>query len=160
MSNGAPCPENDFLWEHVRHLLWSHEHFIGQPLIMSDYSYGAEIAQHIFEAPFALVSHGTQTDPIFNYANQTAMGLFEMPWAKFTTLPSKCSAEPVSREERAKLLERVTRDNYIDDYSGVRISKSGKRFRIEQATVWNVIDKDTRGYLGQAAAFSRYTFIS
>ena len=156
MSNGAPCPENNFLWEHVRHLLWSYEHFTGQPLVAGDRSYEADIAKRVFEASFALVSHGTQTDPIFNYANQTAMELFEMSWFEFTALPSKCSAEPVSREERAKLLEQVTRDNYIDDYSGIRISKNGKRFCIEQATVWNVIDKDSRDYLGQAAVFSRW----
>ena len=65
----------------------------------------------------------------------------------------------MSRQERAALLSRVSRDNYIDDYSGVRITKTGKRFRIDQATVWNVVDSDTGDYLGQAAVFSYWSFL-
>ena len=50
-----------------------------------------------FEAPFALVSHDQADDPIFTYANQTALTLFEMDWAAFTHLPSRLSAEQVAR---------------------------------------------------------------
>lgn len=46
----------------------------------------------------------------------------------------------------------VQAHGFIDDYSGIRISASGKRFMIERATVWNVFDAD--GILhGQAATF-------
>jgi hypothetical protein len=31
-----------------------------------------------FEAPIAVMSHGTAKEPIFNYANRTALNLFEM----------------------------------------------------------------------------------
>jgi hypothetical protein len=51
------------------------------------------------------------------------------------------------------LLEQVATRGYIDDYSGVRISKSGRRFRILRATVWNVHDRLGRP-LGQAATFT------
>ncbi|MCP5228876.1 MEKHLA domain-containing protein [Accumulibacter sp.] len=112
----------------------------------------------LFDAPFALVSHGTEDDPVFNFANRTALDLFEMSWDEFTALPSRKSAEPVNREERARLLARVTRDGYIDDYSGVRISSSGRRFLIENAVVWNLIDG--RGvYHGQAAVFDRWSYL-
>jgi len=44
----------------------------------------------------------------------------------------------------------------VDDYSGIRISQSGRRFRIEQAIVWNLID--AAGHLcGQAATFDTWT---
>ena len=112
----------------------------------------------LFDAPFALVSHGTEDDPVFNFANRTALDLFEMSWEEFTALPSRKSAEPVNREERARLLAQVTRDGYIDDYSGVRISSSGRRFLIENAVVWNLIDG--RGvYHGQAAVFDRWSYL-
>jgi hypothetical protein len=52
----------------------------------------------------------------------------------------------------------VTRQGFIDDYSGVRISKSGRRFRIARATVWNLIATDGCR-CGQAAMFSRWEFI-
>ena len=48
------------------------------------------------------------------------------------------------REERARLLETVARRGFIDDYSGVRISKTGRRFRIIRATVWNLLAEDSR----------------
>lgn len=102
------------------------------------------------EAPFAIVSHGTEADPVFNYANRTALRLFEMSWETFTALPSRLSAEPLVQAEREHLLERVARHGYIDDYTGIRLSSSGKRFLIRNATVWNLLDDTGQAY-GQAA---------
>ena len=31
---------------------------------------------------------------------------------------------------------------FIDDYTGVRISASGRRFRIDKAVVWNLVDQE------------------
>ena len=101
---------------------------------------------------FALLSHGTEADPIFNYGNRFVLELFEMGWDQFTQTPSRLSAEPVHRDERAHLLERVTRDGYIDDYIGIRISATGRRFRIRDAVVWNLYD-EAGNLHGQAAAF-------
>ena len=102
-----------------------------------------------------IVAHGTEDDPVFFYGNRMALTVFEMDFANFTRLPSRYSAEPVNREERVRLLERVSRAGYIDDYAGVRISATGKRFHIEQAVVWNLIDAE--GVLhGQAATFDRW----
>jgi hypothetical protein len=74
-------------------------------------------------------------------------------------MPSRLTAEDKIREERAALMKRVTEYGYIDDYSGVRISKSGKRFLIEQATVWNLMDSEGV-YHGQAALFSDWIPLS
>jgi hypothetical protein len=104
-------------------------------------------------APCAIVAHGTEADPIFFYGNRVALQLFEMNFSDFIRLPSRLSAEAQVAEERQKLLEKVTRQNYIDDYSGIRISSSGRRFRIIGATVWNLLDENGK-YHGQAATFS------
>jgi len=101
-------------------------------------------------ASFAVVSHNTASDPVFNYANRTALQLFEMSWTQFTALPSRLSAEPMLQEERERLLQRVAERGFIEDYSGVRISASGRRFIIRNATVWNLQDEQGRPY-GQAA---------
>jgi hypothetical protein len=55
-------------------------------------------------------------------------------------MPSRRSAEPLAQTERAQLLARVSAHGFIDDYSGIRISARGRRFRIDRATVWNVVD--------------------
>jgi len=115
-----------------------------------------ESARQVWEAPFALVSHGIEAEPVFNYGNRIALQLFDMSWDAFISLPSRLSAETVNQQERARLLARVTSDGYIDDYSGVRISASGHRFRIEQAVVWNVTDKEGQ-YYGQAAMFRHWS---
>ncbi|MEM9266191.1 MAG: MEKHLA domain-containing protein [Cyanobacteria bacterium P01_F01_bin.13] len=148
---------NTFYTTHADLLCRSYERCIGQPLIPYE-STSAESIDTLFAAPFALVSHGTETDPIFNFGNQTALALFELPWEQFTRLPSRKSAEPMNREERQRLLERVTQHEYINDYSGIRISASGKRFLIESATVWNLVDHFGH-YRGQAAVFEHWLFL-
>ena len=152
-----PCKENAYLTHHVALMLSSYRHLLGYQLIADDDPPEAQ-AKRLFFAPFVVVSHDTAEDPIFNYANQKALDLFELSWLEFTRLPSRRSAEPVDREERERLLNQVSQKGFIDDYAGVRISKSGKRFRIEQATVWNLID-EAEHYRGQAATFSRWRFL-
>lgn len=113
-------------------------------------------AETLWTAPFALLAHGTEPDPIFFYANRMALELFEFTAAQLLQTPSRLSAEPVERPERARLFERVNRRGFIDDYAGVRISATGRRFRIERATVWNLVDAAGDMH-GQAAAFADWT---
>lgn len=117
-----------------------------------------ELARKVFQAPFVLVSHGTEADPVLNYGNGTALALWGMTWEELTRTPSRLTAEAPNREERARLLETVACHGFIDDYSGVRISKSGKRFQIRRATVWNLLSSD-REFSGQAAMFHEWEFI-
>ncbi len=112
----------------------------------------------LYEAPFALVAHDTRADPIFGYANRTAQNIFEMNWTEITSIPSRQSAESVLQEERQTLLQRVNQFGFIDNYSGIRISKTGKRFLIRNAIVWNLIDR--RGVrVGQAARFDHWEYL-
>jgi hypothetical protein len=133
------------------------DHWTGRALLPGLFN-PLGLAKNVFEAPFVLVSHGTEADPVLNYGNAAALALWEMSWAELTRTPSRLTAEAPNREERARLLAAVTAKGFIDDYSGVRVSKTGRRFRIEQATVWNLIDE--RGaYAGQAAMFSHWEFL-
>jgi hypothetical protein len=140
---------------HVRLLLDSYARLLGRDLV-SRKGTEAEQAERLFHAPFVVVSHGTEADPILNYGNAAALALWEMPWEELTRTPSRLTAEPVHRDERARLLERTREHGYVDDYSGIRISKSGQRFRIEQAIVWNLTDA-ANVHRGQAATFDRWT---
>ncbi|MGE5523866.1 MAG: MEKHLA domain-containing protein [Rhodospirillaceae bacterium] len=152
----APAPENDWLADHAGLLLASYERLLHLPLVPR----GDRIAcaRALYEAPFVVVSHDTAADPVFNYANLAAQRLFELDWDGFVRLPSRLSAGPTHRDERQQLLEVVTRQGYIDNYSGIRVASSGRQFRIGRATVWNVTRVDGQ-YAGQAACFSRWEFL-
>ncbi len=95
---------------------------------------------------------------MLNYGNATALTLWEMSWEELTRTPSRYTAEAPNREERARLLEAVTRDGFIDNYAGVRVSKNGRRFRIAQATVWNLLN-EAGVYCGQAAKFDTWEYL-
>ncbi|HEY1662241.1 MAG TPA: MEKHLA domain-containing protein [Verrucomicrobiae bacterium] len=144
--------QTGFANAHTQTLVQSFKRFTGRDLLPGKLT-GMELAQKLFEAPFVVVSHGTEADPILNYGNQAALSLWEMSWEEFTRTPSRLTAEMPNREERARLLETAARCGFIDDYSGVRISKSGRRFEISRATIWNLVTA-TGDPCGQAATFS------
>jgi MEKHLA domain len=108
------------------------------------------------DAPFVLLAHDTSADPLFVYANRTAQACFEYGWDEFVGMPSRLSAEAPNREERRRFMEGVLRRGYVDDYRGLRIAKSGRRFWIDDATVWNLVDAGGALH-GQAAIVRRWT---
>jgi len=151
-SNGFLSAQIELLWE-------SYTRWTNKSLISLEGSGASDLAKSIYEAPFVVLSHGTEKDPIFNYANLAGQALFEMSWQDFMITPSRYSAEPLIREERLRLFDRVACHGFIDDYQGVRISRTGRRFYIEQATVWMVLDPEGN-LAGQAAMFAEWDFLS
>jgi hypothetical protein len=73
-------------------------------------------------------------------------------------MPSRLTAEPGERAERAQALGRAQRLAAIDDYAGIRIDSRGRRFRIEGARLWTLLDERGRP-LGQAASFARWWWL-
>jgi MEKHLA domain-containing protein len=142
---------------HTQILARSLKHWTQRDLLPGIFS-AAELAEKIFRAPFVLVSHGMEADPVLNYGNAAALALWEMSWEELTRTPSRLTAEAPNREERARLLAIVTTRGFIDDYSGVRISKTGRRFEISRATVWNLLEADGQP-CGQAAMFGEWEFL-
>jgi hypothetical protein len=117
---------------------------------------GRDAAWLYGEAPFVVLAHNTNADPIFTYANRAAQDCFGYGWDEFLTLPSRLSAEPMLRADRQRLLDSVRAKGFIDDYSGVRIAKAGRRFMIRNAIVWQLID-EAGVVKGQAATFAEWT---
>jgi hypothetical protein len=151
-----PWQEDNWI-EHTQILLNSYRRFVGVDLFARDGS-DEDQSRALFEAPFVVVSHGIQTDPILNYGNQAALDLWEMELEALLKTPSRMTAEPVHRDERALLLERTSRDGFVDDYKGIRIASTGRRFLIEKAIVWNLVN-DEGDRVGQAATFSDWVFL-
>ena len=153
-----PDCDLDFLAKQTRLILSSYRHWMGKSLWPENKT-DKVLAREVFFAPFVIASAGTETDPILNYGNQKALDLWEMDWDTFTRTPGKQTAEPVERSERAKFLETVKKQGYIQDYRGIRISSTGRRFEIQNATVWNLIDEKGR-YAGQAVTFTEVKQVS
>ena len=139
---------------HVRLLLDSYQRLLGKPLITVNPE--LSLVEQLFNATLVVLSHTSDSDPLFNYGNQHALALFELTEAELIQLPSRLSAEPINQEQREALLQQVRSKGYISDYSGVRISKTGQRFLIQNAVVWNLLDEHGV-YHGQAACFSDWT---
>lgn len=152
-----PNPANRYLHAHVARLLISFRHWTGKDLIAPSLSPETR-ARALFHAPFAVLSHDTAPDPILNYANQTGLRLFGLNWGELITMPSRLTAQAPEQAERERLLSRVSDQGYIDDYRGIRVTGTGRRFLIERATVWNLLDEDG-GLYGQAATFSEWQFL-
>ena len=153
MPADEPSSSNDFHAAHVERLAASYRKWTGRALIGS--TPGNHLAETIYRSPAVILSHNTAADPLFNYANLAGLNLFEVDWVTAMATPSRASAEPVNQDERARLMKCVTERGFIDDYRGVRVSATGRRFLIERATVWNVLDSSER-LIGQAATFDEW----
>ena len=136
-------------------LIGSYRRLLGQDLV--DARWPIEQAAHWLqhEAPFCVLAHEASSDPRFIFANATAQRCFEYAATELIGLPSRLSAEAPNREERQHLLDTVSRQGYASGYRGLRIAKSGRRFWIEDVTVWNLID-DAGVCHGQAATYLKW----
>lgn len=149
--------QQDSVIHHSQRLLKSFQHWTGKPLL-AIFGSPKEQAKALFEAPFVIVSHGTESDPVFNYGNAQALDLWQLDWKTFTQMPSRQSAEPIAQAERDRLLTEASVKGYISNYRGVRIASTGQRFWIENVLLWTVLDECNQPY-GQAATFSHWKLI-
>lgn len=135
---------------YARLLAESFHRLLGRPLCEGD------PAQALWTLPQPLVSHGTGADPVFRYGNAAALALWEMDWDSFTRLPSRRSA-PDSQDvqaDRTRLLQAAMSRGWVDGYEGIRVSASGRRFRIAQTVLWTVSDAAGQPH-GQAALIGK-----
>jgi hypothetical protein len=142
---------------HTQILNFSFHHWYGKDLID-----GAEnaydLALKVYGAPFVLLSHGMEDDPVFNYANESGQKLFGYDWKTFISLPSRLSAEQNVAEARQKALEESMRKGFSENYCGVRINQAGQKFMIKNVLLYKVTDENQRNY-GLAALFSDWEFL-
>ena len=156
-KTGLPSTENSYLKDYVCLITNSLKKLANIEIV--DFSLSSEEqAKQVFNSDYVLLAHDGANEPVFNYANQSALSLFEMPWEEFTNMPSKYSAESDERGEREKFLADVAENGYSKNYSGIRISKTGRRFEIKNVILWNVYDSENNR-IGQAAMFREYDYL-
>ncbi len=152
------------IWKQPETIRWSQilatsfQRFLDRQLI-DNYTTPEQLAEALFLAPFVVVSHGIQADPILNYGNQTALQLWELSWDRFIQTPSRLTAEIENQSTREKMLVQVTNQGYMDNYSGIRISSTGRKFLIEKTIIWNLTDEFGHS-CGQAATFPSWNFLN
>jgi len=149
---------NPVVVEWTQRLLNSYQHWTSRELIERIGEPDVQ-AYRLFQAPFVVVSHGMEEDPLLNYGNQVALNLWEMTWEDLTRTPSRLTAEPTNQAEREWMLEQAKARGYFDTYRGVRITSTGRRFHVENALIWTVVDTEGQR-VGQAATFSQWTWLT
>ncbi|KOR30639.1 hypothetical protein TI04_04790 [Achromatium sp. WMS2] len=142
---------------HSKLMYDSYSHWLGKPLI-TGIDDAQSLAEALYRAPFVLVSHDTDFDPKFNYANLQAQDLWQLGWPEFVGRPSRTSAETAEQQQRAQALNVAADAGFTTGYSGIRISARGQRFLILDGVIWNIVD--TAGHcVGQAASFPKWEFV-
>jgi len=116
------------------------------------------LGEALYYSTYVIVSHGTEKDPVFNYANQAAQALWGMDWEQFTRLPSRLSAGEDKVEQREAALKEAFAKGYITGYEGIRIDAKGREFHIRNVTLWNLIDANGKQH-GQAAMFDTWEYL-
>jgi PAS domain-containing protein len=132
-------------------LTGSYARLVAAPLVPE----GADANWLYRDASFIVLAHGSDPDPNFIYANKAAQACFGYSLKEFLGLPSRLSAEPADQAERQKLLDQVAQNGFLAGYSGIRVAQSGRRFRIDDGIVWELLDGDGVRH-GQAATFSNW----
>jgi hypothetical protein len=161
MTGGLSAGEAAWLSEASRtiasRILEGHLRAFGRPLLAgcgADRDAG-QAAQELFAAPMVVLAHDGAADPRLTYANRAALLLWRRRWNTLVGLPSRLTAEPEERRQRAAALEQARLQEALQGYAGIRIDSSGRRFRIENARLWTLRDGQGRPG-GQAAAFAHW----
>ena len=138
-------------------LLRSHQLAYRRPLLAADRFQGSArlLAQELFACDSVVLAHDNGEDPRLIYANRAALLLWRRRWDAMVGMPSRLTAEPAERGQRAVALGRAGRLQAIQGYGGVRIDRLGGRFRFSAARIWTIREESGKR-LGQAACFSNW----
>lgn len=150
-----PYPTIEKLAPHTSILLNSYSRYLGKELIFRTGN-AHQDAQNLIQSEWVVLSCNADVDPVLNFANLRALQLWE--WDQMIQTKAKETAEPDERNLREQLLKQVQLNGYAENYTGVRISRTGKRFLIQKACVWNLVS-NSGVYLGQSAAFKSWEYL-
>jgi len=149
-----PSAANAWHRDHVARVVAAFARVTGGDLVAEARLDPAALGRSAWEGQFALLTHTPSA--ILNYANRFALDLWEMDWETMAQTPSRDTAPEEDRAERAAILDEVARTGFTRAYRGRRVSRSGKFFLIENATVFTLKDEKGAGF-GTGAFFTSFT---
>lgn len=119
---------------------------------------GEALAEALFNCHLAILSHevvvsANGRDNKYNYANKTALDVFERSFEEQTQLLSTQSAQADStaQNQRNTLLAECLMKGHVR-FSGERLSATGKTVVLNDAVLFNLFDA-AGVYCGQAVVF-------
>lgn len=88
---------------------------------------------------WVLISHGIEDDPIYNFVNIAGLQAFHRTWDEVRKTPSRESVVLQSKDEglRIILMEKVTKNGFVEGASGIRVRGDGQFVRLVDAVVRN-----------------------
>lgn len=152
-TNTAPGPEarGDIAIAIVE----SYRRRVGGALISTKGGSGTgDTCNALMAASSVILCHDGAADPCFIFANHAAAAVWRMGVEELVGMPSRLSAPPELRAERAQALAQAATDGVLNGYSGERVAADGSRFMIVDATLWTV--DLPNGGLGQAVLFDTW----
>ena len=117
-----------------------------------------EFSRLLYFAPFVVFAVSNHPDPRFSYANESSQKLFLYNWNEFTALPSTTPIEPSDFPQSQRMLDECSSQGFSKAFEGIRITSTGKRFKIGRTILWNIID-DSGRKIGKAVVFNKWEFI-
>ena len=146
-------------------LISSYQTGFGQPLVtgLAGDANGEQWAKELFAAPIVVLAHdGSPLDqgdgPRLIYANRAALTLWGRRWTEMVGMPSELTAEPAERTSRQNALSAAQKQMVSSGYRGIRINRHGRRFQINNARLWTLVDPAGQA-CGQAACFSSWWWL-
>lgn len=115
-----------------------------------------ETAQQVHENErYAVLSHDTAGDPVYNYGNRAAVEVFKWPEDEFYQLPSRYSApDGTIRNSRSTDIQDAIDSDLKTIALAIRQTKHGELFQLTDVMLWNVYDDDGHR-VGQTAIYDR-----
>lgn len=146
-----------WIQQHSQRLIDSYQWAMGEPLLdISTLKSPAEIAEALFLADFALLSHDVVDGPqgrdnVYNYSNRIGLKVFQRSWRQQVGLASSQSAEQKDNpqaDRNNRLAEALANGHAVFDCE--RVTGNGGRVTLKDVILFNVFDA-VGIYRGQAA---------
>lgn len=149
-------------WRHpdlVRHaalIASEHRRLVGHDLVPPGDALA--VADALYRLPAIVLAHDAGEDPRFTYGNDAAQRVMGYPWERLVGLPSRLSAPPEGRDVRQRLLDAGRGAGVATARDLLRVTSAGRRFVIEEVTLWNLHDAQG-ARVGQAATYARWRWL-
>jgi hypothetical protein len=100
----------------------------------------ADDARRLFDLPLAVLAHDTSPVPLLDWANGAAARAFDAAPEALLGRPSADTTPADAVADRRALFDVLARRGFVTGYSGVRVSLTGRRFMIDDVTVFALAD--------------------